>query len=161
MAETSIMPYREQDHDRLVEIWRRAVEHTHHFLAAEDFRFYYDIVRNGALREVELWVERNEAGPVGFIGLNGRKIEMLFVDPSYHGRGVGTRLIRHAGKIKEGSLLVDVNEQNDGAAFFYKRLGFVQTGRSELDPSGRAYPLLHLELSHPQGQSLYTMDQRT
>lgn len=92
-------------------------------------------------------MEFNEdAEPIGFIGRNGTMIEMLFVDPKYHGKGIGSRLINHAIKIKGRNLQVDVNEQNDGAYAFYKRLGFVQVGRSELDNSGQPFPLLHLEL---------------
>lgn len=96
---------------------------------------------------MEIWVETNKnTEPTGFIGLDGRKIEMLFVDPKYHGEGIGSRLINHAIKIKGRNLQVDVNEQNDGAYAFYKKLGFDQAGRSELDNSGHPFPLLHLEL---------------
>jgi putative acetyltransferase len=37
-----------------------------------------------------------------------------------------------------------VNEQNEGACAFYRKLGFRQVGRSELDDSGRPFPILHL-----------------
>ncbi|WP_058303222.1 acetyltransferase [Gorillibacterium timonense] len=136
----------EKDHDALVEIWHKAVVQTHTFLSEEDIHFYHQVVQNGALNEVEIWVELNdEKEPTGFIGLDGKKIEMLFVDPDYHGLGIGRRLIGQAEKVKGSHLQVDVNEQNEGACAFYKRLGFVQTGRSELDGSGRPFPLLHLE----------------
>lgn len=142
-----IVAYQEKDHDRLVDIWYKAVVHTHTFLTERDIHFYHDMVKNGALKEVEIWVEFNEnAEPTGFIGLNETMIEMLFVDPKYHGKGIGSRLINHAIKIKGKNLQVDVNEQNDRAYAFYKRLGFVQVGRSELDNSGQPFPLLHLEL---------------
>ncbi|EHS57722.1 acetyltransferase [Paenibacillus sp. Aloe-11] len=144
--QNAIIAYREENHDQLVDIWHRAVRRTHTFLEEEDIQFYHHIVRNGALREVEIWMEWNESqGPTGFIGLDGPKIEMLFVDPELHGQGIGSRLIQHAGKIKGTHLKVDVNEQNEKAHAFYKHLGFVQTGRSELDGSGRAFPLLHME----------------
>ncbi|MCR2805140.1 acetyltransferase [Paenibacillus soyae] len=142
-----IAPYQDNDHDKLIEIWYQAVCRTHAFLTSEDIEFYRQMLQNGALKELEIWVEmhgNNE--PAGFIGLNGTKIEMLFVDPDYHGKGIGRRLIEHAKKIKGSKLQVDVNEQNDGAYNFYKRIGFVQVGRSELDGSGRPFPLLHLAL---------------
>jgi len=146
--QNEIIPYREADHDRLVEIWHRAVSRTHHFLTEEDIEFYHQLVQDGALREVEIWVALNDhEQPAGFIGLDGTKIEMLFVDPDDHGKGIGSRLIKHAESLKGSRLQVDVNEQNDGACAFYKRYGFVQTGRSELDGSGRPFPLLHLEFS--------------
>ncbi len=141
-----IVPFQEKDHDRLVEIWYQAVCQTHTFLTDEDIQFYRNLVQNGALREVEIWVELNgDQEPTGFIGLDGTKIEMLFVAPQYHGKGTGSRLIKHAQDLKGSNLQVDVNEQNDGACEFYKRFGFVQTGRSEVDGSGRPFPLLHLE----------------
>lgn len=105
------------------------------------------MVQNGALRAVELWVYLNkDLEPVGFMGLDGSKIEMLFVDPQHHGQGAGTQLIRHAESLKGHGLTVDVNEQNAGAHAFYKKYGFVQTGRSEVDGSGKPYPLIHMEL---------------
>lgn len=143
----AIVPYQEKDHDRLVDIWHRAVRQTHAFLTEDDIAYYHGIVKNGALREVEIWTERNADGEtIGFIGLEGNKIEMLFVDPEYHGRGVGSRLIGHAKRLKGSPVKVDVNEQNDGACEFYRRLGFERIGRSELDGTGRPFPLLHLEL---------------
>ncbi|AFH61690.1 GNAT family N-acetyltransferase [Paenibacillus caseinilyticus] len=142
-----IIAYQEKFHDQLVDIWYRAVRQTHAFLTEEDLEFYHGIVGGGALREVEIWVAlRDHQVPAGFIGLDGTKIEMLFVDPEYHGQGIGSRLIRHAESIKGGTLQVDVNEQNDGACAFYKRYGFVQSGRSELDGAGRPFPLLHMDL---------------
>lgn len=142
----AIVAFQEAHHERLADIWHRAVRATHRFLTEEDIAFYHDMVRGGALREVELWVHLNDRDePIGFIGLDGSKIEMLFVDPSSHGQGIGSRLIRHAQALKGRRLQVDVNEQNDGACAFYERFGFVRTGRSELDGSGRPFPLLHLE----------------
>ncbi|WP_282940023.1 acetyltransferase [Paenibacillus sp. RC67] len=142
-----IVPYREKDHDKLVDIWYRAVRLTHTFLTEEDIEFFHHLVQTEALTGVEIWMEINENEvPTGFIGLDESKIEMLFVDPNYHGQGIGTRLIKHAENLKGSHLKVDVNEQNEGAHAFYQRYGFVQTGRSELDGTGRPFPILHLEL---------------
>ena len=51
------------------------------------------------------------------------KIEMLFVAPPAFGRGIGTKLLRHAVETL-GACEVDVNEQNAGAVEFYLRRGF-------------------------------------
>lgn len=51
---------------------RSCVSPTHTFLTEKDIRFYHDMVKNGALQEVELWEAVHEHGdPTGFIGLNG------------------------------------------------------------------------------------------
>lgn len=145
---SEIVPYQESYHEKLVDIWYRAVRQTHTFLTDEDIQFYRNIVQNTALKEVEIWLEINEnEEPTGFIGLAGSKIEMLFVDPIHHGKRIGSRLIKHAETIFGRNLKVDVNEQNEGAYAFYKWYGFVQVGRSALDGSGRPFPLLHLELN--------------
>ncbi|MFG0238205.1 acetyltransferase [Brevibacillus porteri] len=145
--DTKIVIYEDIYRDQLVDIWYRAVCCTHHFLTQEDIEFYKNMVKNEALSAVEVWMEINEKKePVGFIGLDGTKIEMLFVDPEYHGKGIGSRLLEHAERKYGPHLKVDVNEQNEGAHAFYKRYGFVQTGRSELDGSGKPFPLLHLDL---------------
>ncbi|MFB9750831.1 acetyltransferase [Paenibacillus hodogayensis] len=142
-----IRPYAETDHDRLVDIWHRAVIRTHDFLTEEDISYYYGFVQGGALNSVEIWVARDESGePSGFVGLDGAKVEMLFVDPERHGQGTGKALLDHVVALKGKPVTVDVNEQNGGALGFYRRYGFEQIGRSELDGSGKPFPLLHLKL---------------
>ncbi|WP_435367829.1 acetyltransferase [Paenibacillus illinoisensis] len=141
-----VTPYRALDHAKLVAIWERAVRATHTFLAEEDIVFYKSVVSE-ALSGMEVWEAVDSAGePVAFMGLDGKHIEMLFVDVDKHGQGVGRMLVTHAIDLKGNDLKVDVNEQNEGAARFYTRMGFVQTGRSELDGSGNPFPILHLEL---------------
>ena len=75
--------------------------------------------------------------------MTGSKIDALFIDPAYQGQGVGRALVDHAASLSHG-LTVDVNEQNEGACAFYRKLGFHQMGRSEFDDSGRPFPILHL-----------------
>jgi putative acetyltransferase len=43
-----------------------------------------------------------------------------------------------------GATTVDVNEQNVGAVAFYRRIGFEVEGRSEVDSTGKPFPLLHM-----------------
>ncbi|WYU96309.1 acetyltransferase [Paenibacillus sp. FSL H8-0280] len=147
-----VAAYREQDHDKLVEIWESAVRATHTFLEEHHIQFYKKVVSDVLQqRQVEVWeVLNTKQQPVGFIGVDDNFIEMLFVDPSQHGQGLGRLLINHTFKIKGRHLKVDVNEQNTGAARFYEKMGFVQMGRSELDSSGNPFPLLHLEIKQEQ-----------
>jgi len=125
-------------------IWRDAVRSTHTFLTEADIEFYSRQVRDQYLPSCSFWVAVGaDDEPQGFMGMTGSKIDALFVHPAHHGQGIGRALIDHAASLSH-NLTVDVNEQNEGACSFYGRLGFRRIGRSELDDSGRPFPLLHL-----------------
>ncbi|HKA36214.1 MAG TPA: GNAT family N-acetyltransferase [Thermoanaerobaculia bacterium] len=132
------------DRDVLADIWLRSVRATHAFLSEEDIRSFLPIVRNVALVELELWVLESDSGEaIGFLGMNGAKMEALFLAPEFLRKGGGRMLVEHARKLK-GELTVDVNEQNRAAVRFYRACGFVIEGRSMLDGTGRPLPLLHM-----------------
>jgi putative acetyltransferase len=98
----------------------------------------------GWLPTVDLWLIDDAAGhPAGFLVMDGNLIDALFVDPAVHGRGYGTALLDHALALAPEAL-VDASEQATNALPFYEARGFVRTGRSESDPQGRPYPLIHL-----------------
>ncbi|MBP2310802.1 acetyltransferase [Azospirillum soli] len=133
-----------EDHLQLVAIWLDAVRATHHFLSEEEIQSFLPLVRDVCLTALEVWVVEDTPGePLGFMGLDGAKVEALFVAPAHHGRGIGRALLAHAEALK-GRLTVDVNEQNPEAVAFYKRCGFTQTGRSDLDGMGKPFPLIHM-----------------
>lgn len=129
--------------DKLLRVWGASVRATHHFLAEAD------VVRLApqaevALRQVEtLWVVADNREPVGFMGVQERKIEMLFLHPGYFRRGLGRELVRRALD-RLGVEYVDVNEQNPGAARFYERMGFSVFRRNERDSGGNPFPILEM-----------------
>lgn len=148
--------------DALTDLWEASVRATHDFLAPEDIAFFRQMVRQEALRGVELYVirkpdskapetgtsagqEKMFGGFAAFAGIDGDMLEMLFVAPKARGKGVGRQLVEYLVR-ERGIRQVDVNEQNTQAAGFYARLGFRVTGRDATDPSGRPYPILHLSL---------------
>ncbi len=134
------------DNPSLTALWRRSVEATHTFLTKEDIRKLEAEVETAYLPAVEVWVcQAGNGVPAGFMGLDGAKVEMLFVEPARRGQGVGTRLLNHARHLR-GRLLVDVNEQNPQAHGFYLRYGFRNVGRSSTDSGGRPFPLIHMAL---------------
>lgn len=140
----------ENEFDRLIEIWEASVRATHTFLSEGDIQFYRPQVRDKYFYQVTLTVARNEDGQImGFMGVippeaeMPARVEMLFVDPVFHGQGAGRALIMQAAA-DYGPLELDVNEQNPGAGKFYEKLGFKTIGRYELDGEGRPFPLLHL-----------------
>jgi putative acetyltransferase len=138
------------DRPRLLEVWEAAVRATHHFLAEEDILFYRRMLGEQYLDLVKLSCLRDADGSVpGFAGTAEDRLEMLFVDPEQHSRGLGKALLRHAIE-RDGVRFVDVNEQNPGALAFYLSQGFERIGRSALDGDGRPFPLIHLQLRNSQ-----------
>ncbi|WP_315126768.1 acetyltransferase [Comamonas antarctica] len=134
---------RPEDGAALVDLWRRSVDATHDFLSAED-RQAIDAEVCGFLpyAPVTLAVDENDQ-PRGFMLIDGTHMEALFVDPDVRGTGIGRQLLQH-GLALHGGLNTDVNLQNPQALGFYQRMGFIETGRSEVDSQGRPYPLIHL-----------------
>ncbi|HVO49344.1 MAG TPA: acetyltransferase [Steroidobacteraceae bacterium] len=142
-----------KDSARVMEIWRRAVDATHDFLSPRDRRDIETAVA-AFLPGVSLELAVDDSDRVlGFMLLDGGHMEALFVDPAFHGQGVGRTLIQYALH-RHPDLSTDVNEQNRQALVFYERLGFQRTGRSETDGQGRPYPLIHLRYAGNQAEPL-------
>ena len=137
----------ESDFPEIAEVWEASVRATHDFLGEADIAFLRPLILNEYLAAVELRCTRDGNGRIlGFIGVAGENVEMLFLAPGSRGRGLGRALVRVA--VEElGARRVDVNEQNPGALGFYEHLGFKVVGRSPVDGQGKPFPLLHLELA--------------
>ena len=139
----SIRPARAADGARLLDIWRCAVDATHDFLDPAD-RQAIDAEVSGFLPQSPAWLATDaDDRAVGFMLIEGTHMDALFIDPAWHGKGVGRALVDH-GLALHPAMTTDVNEQNAGALTFYERMGFARTSRSEKDGQGRPYPLLHL-----------------
>jgi putative acetyltransferase len=140
-------PATPNDLDRMFNIWLAAIEATHGFLSEADGAFYGRLVREDYLPHAQLDIAETAAdGVVAFMGLGEGKVDALFVDPSWHGQGIGRALLERALQ-RWPSLDVDVNEQNSPARAFYRKMGFREIGRSECDGCGKPYPLIHLRHS--------------
>ncbi|NQX48343.1 acetyltransferase [Paenibacillus tritici] len=133
--------------DHLLRIWENAVGATHLFLTGQDIEDLRPLVQQGIAQISHLLAYTDQEGrPIGFIGVQEQKIEMLFVDPAVRGQGIGKELVTyaiHTLNVRD----VDVNEDNPQAAGFYEHLGFAVYDRSERDEQGKPWPILHMRLS--------------
>lgn len=136
-----------RDYPELAALWERSVRATHAFLSEDDIAGIREALIPLYFPNVELHCVEMRGKIAGFIGLAGRKIEMLFVDDCRRGQGIGSRLIDHA--IAQGADSVDVNEQNPLALSFYISRGFRVVDRDEYDSDGRPFPILHMSLRRP------------
>jgi putative acetyltransferase len=144
--QAGISPIHAADFPRVLEVWEASVRATHHFLTEADIQFFKPLVRDGLPHVPQLACVRDDEGQVaGFIGMEGDKVEMLFVHPAWRGQGIGRRLLAYAVGMC-GATMVDVNEQNTQALGFYLQMGFEVVGRSALDSTGKPFPLLHMRV---------------
>lgn len=129
----------------LLQLWEASVRATHDFLSESE------IVRIGAYVPEALQsvchlvaAKREDGSLAAFLGVEGRRIEMLFVAPEERGKGTGRVLVSFAAE-QFSANEVTVNEQNAQAVGFYEKMGFVPYRRTQTDEQGGPYPLLYMK----------------
>ena len=127
--------------EKLLDLWQASVEATHHFLSAEEIAAIRPYVPEAFKGVEHLFLAKEDGEIVGFMGINGTKLEMLFIAPEKRGKGIGKTLLQHA-VVKFGVNSLTVNEQNPQAVGFYQYMGFQTVERHELDEQGNPYPIL-------------------
>ena len=140
-----IKAYDQKYKQQILKVWEQSVLATHDFLTPTDFSEIKKLVQAINFNHFQVYCLTENDLVIGFIGVGDKKIEMLFLDPTYFGQGLGKMLLSFA--INELSAdKVDVNEQNARAVNFYKKLGFEIVERTEKDDQGKDYPLLRMKL---------------
>lgn len=135
-----------ENYEELVEVWESSVRATHDFITEEDIAFFKSIIIKEALPALTLkCIKDRNVAILGFIGIEGSKIEMLFISDKARGKGIGKQLLQYAIE-QLGSNKVDVNEQNPAAVGFYEHMGFKVVSRSPFDDMGKPFPILHMTL---------------
>lgn len=128
----------------ILEIWEASVRASHRFLTEEDIRSLYPQAEEAILQIETLWVMQDGPRPVGFMGVQERKIEMLFLHPDYFRKGLGKIFVELAFRDLNVEY-VDVNEQNPDAVKFYERMGFRTFHRDATDDQGNPFPILRMK----------------
>ena len=130
---------------RLIAIWEASVRATYLFLSEKEIAKIKHYVPQALERVSHLMIaERNPGCPVAFMGVEGKRLEMLFLAPEERGRGLGRQLLEY-GIRTYGIQEVTVNEQNPQAVGFYQHIGFEIDHRTDCDEEGNPYPLLYLK----------------
>ncbi len=143
--------YEDRFHRQLVDVWERSVRATHTFLDPGDVDYFRTIVEKIDFHIFPVYCLIIENQVAGFLGVDDRKLEMLFLDPPYIGKGLGKRMMDYALNELHADR-VDVNEQNTAAVSFYRQFGFVPHERHETDSEGKPYPVLRMKLANaPEG----------
>lgn len=110
--------------------------------------------------DLKVWVAKEDGKVIGFCYVKKgneaehNKLRAIYVLPSYQGNGVGSALWEKAQEFLNQKIETDVEviAYNISTIEFYKKLGFIDTGKRVLDnqgfklKSGVILPLAHLEL---------------
>ena len=132
--------------EALTAMWEHSARATHHFLSDSEILRIRAYVPQAVGGVAQLVAAENQVGePVGFMGVENGRLEMLFLAPEARGCGLGERLLR-CGIEQYGVREVTVNEQNPQAVDFYAHFGFRTYRRTERDEEGGPYPLLYMRL---------------
>lgn len=145
MRKFEILQAKPANYTELLDVWEASVRATHHFLNEADIQHYKPLVLQEYFDQLTLYCMRNEERIIGFAGINGDLLQMLFVHPDGIGKGIGKALVNYVIN-SHGVDKVDVNEQNIQAVGFYEHMGFEVTERFDHDSSGKPFPILAMVL---------------
>lgn len=109
---------------------------THHFLTELEIQKIKSYVPQAICQVEKLVVAYREQVPVGFMGVDGQRLEMLFLAPGVLGQGIGKQLLLY-GIQRLGVQELTVNAQNQNAVALYRHFGFTVYKRTELDEAVR------------------------
>ena len=130
---------------QLTTIWEDSVRATHLFLSEAEIQEIKAHVLQALTGVSRLLVaERAPGQPVAFMGIEGPRLEMLFLSPAERGAGLERQLLEYG--IRHYHLQeLTVNEQNPQAVGFYQHMGFETYRRTDCDEQGGPYPLLYMK----------------
>lgn len=119
----TIRPYTAGDLTGVLSVWENASKVAHPFLTEEFLETERQNIPQIYLPMADTWVAERNGRVIGFISLLGNEVGAIFVEPEYHGVGVGTALMNKAQAL-HGDLEVEVFAANAIGRQFYGRYGF-------------------------------------
>ena len=119
----TIRKYTDNDLKGVLSSWENATKIAHPFLAEEFLEKERYNIPNVYIPNTETWVAEVEGKVIGFIALMGCEVGAIFLEPKFHGEGIGLALMNKAQEI-HGTLEVEVFEENAIGRKFYDQYGF-------------------------------------
>jgi putative acetyltransferase len=104
-------------------------------------------IPNVYLPNAETWVAELDSKVIGFIALIGSEVGALFVEPDFHGTGIGRALMDRAQELR-GDLEVEVFQSNSIGRNFYSRYGFLPLTETIHEETGNR--ILRLKYTAPK-----------
>ena len=111
------------DIDRVADIWLKTNLKAHSFISNQYWKSNYELVKE-MMSQYEVYVFEADKMIQGFVGLNDKYIEGIFVSDEMQSCGIGKLLLDYV-KDKKVSLRLNVYQKNARAISFYQREGFI------------------------------------
>ena len=148
-----IRQYENTDLDAVLSSWEVATRLAHPFMTDEFIAQERKNVAEIYLPNTDTWVVQIDDEVKGFIALMGNEVGAIFLQPEFHGQGVGKALMDKAQEL-HGELEVEVFKENTLGRHFYSRYGFEHLEEKLHEPTGQQ--VLRLKFSankamHPTG----------
>lgn len=144
MAEFALRPYRAEDEDAAIELWRLTWQQAY---PAIDFNarvaWWRERWRNELVPNAAIIVAEQSNALIGFVTIDGSGyLDQLVVSPDHWGSRLATSLVDEAKRLSPDGISLLVNKDNARAIRFYERNGFVHAGEDVNPTSGR--PVLRM-----------------
>ncbi|MDM5147765.1 GNAT family N-acetyltransferase [Candidatus Persebacteraceae bacterium Df01] len=131
-----IRQYRESDLDSVLESWEVATRLAHEFMTDEFIAQERKNVAEMYIPNTDTWVAELDGEVKGFISLMSNEIGAIFLQPNYHGKGIGKALMDKA-QFLHGDLEVEVFKENAIGRNFYSKYGFEYLEEKHHEPTGQ------------------------
>ena len=131
-----IRQYKDTDLDAVLSSWEVATRLAHPFMTEEFIAQERKNVAEIYLPNTDTWVAQIDGEVRGFIALMGNEVGAIFLQPEFHGQGVGKALMDKAQEL-HGDLEVEVFKVNVIGRKFYERYGFEHLEEKHHEPTGQ------------------------
>ncbi|APR68793.1 GNAT family N-acetyltransferase [Thalassolituus oleivorans] len=132
----TIRQYQTSDLAAVLDSWEVATRLAHTFMTDEFIAQERKNVAEIYIPNTDTWVAEIDGVVEGFIALIGNEVGAIFLQPNWHGKGVGKALMDQAHAL-HGDLEVEVFKENTIGRVFYLRYGFEFLEQKLHEPTGQ------------------------
>ncbi|WP_223248730.1 GNAT family N-acetyltransferase [Thalassolituus oleivorans] len=136
MMNLTIRQYQTSDLAAVLDSWEVATRLAHTFMTDEFIAQERKNVAEIYIPNTDTWVAEIDGVVEGFIALIGNEVGAIFLQPNWHGKGVGKALMDQAHAL-HGDLEVEVFKENTIGRVFYLRYGFEFLEQKLHEPTGQ------------------------
>lgn len=138
-----IRAFREEDTEAVIRIWLEASICSHSFIDKAYWEEKADAMRTLylPLSEVVVDEDKDTGEVIAFIAFVEDYLAALFVAPAHQKKGVGSRLLALAKKMRD-TLELSVYAENERAVAFYRKNGFRMTDKRIEEMTGHTELLM-------------------